>query len=217
MDVQILTMTENPLKVIWTAARTCYSASTPSELWAGEPAPEEMFRLVKRIFLSKHLSVAEHASVTFAVSGVSRTLLAQYTRHRIGVSISVQSQRYVSEGSAKNNGQFGYVVPQTIEASPEAKELYLSHLQQAQGAYDSLLSLGVPKEDARFVLPGGADTNFVTTVNFRSLLDLYSKRVIVPGAQSEIKELIATMVELVAEREPWLREILDSMAEGELV
>ncbi|NLY55821.1 MAG: FAD-dependent thymidylate synthase [Firmicutes bacterium] len=215
MDVQILTMTENPLKVIWTAARTCYSASTPSQLWTSEPTPEEMFRLVKRIFLAKHLSVAEHACVTFAVSGVSRTLLAQYTRHRIGVSISVQSQRYVSEGSAKNNGLFGHVVPPTIAANPEAKLLYLDHLQQVQKAYDALLALGIPKEDARFVLPGGADTNFVTTVNFRSLLDLYTKRVLVPGAQAEIKELVARMVELVTEREPWLKEIIDSMAAGE--
>ncbi len=212
MNVQIITMTDNPLKVIWTAARTCYSALTPTELWASDVSPEEMLRLVKSIFRSKHLSVVEHASVTFAVSGVSRTLLAQYTRHRIGVSISVQSQRYVSEQSAKNNGQFGYVTPTKISENPAALQLYQEQLAVIQETYDSLLELGIPKEDARFVLPGGADTNFVTTLNFRSLLDLYTKRVVVSGAQSEIKELVESMVQAVVAAEPWMQDIVAELS-----
>ncbi|MBO8126829.1 MAG: FAD-dependent thymidylate synthase [Firmicutes bacterium] len=215
MDIAIIAMTENPLKVIWTAARTCYSSQTPLELWESEPSREEMLRLVKKIFLSKHLSVVEHASVTFAVSGVSRTLLAQYTRHRIGVSMSVQSQRYVSERSAKNGGLFQHVIPPSIVENPEAQAIYEEQCRKIQDCYDTLLDLGVPKEDARFILPGGADTNFVTTLNFRSLLDIYTKRVLVPGAQWEIKEMVSKMVELVVEAEPWLGEIIEAMTEGE--
>lgn len=212
MDVRIIAMTQEPLKVIWTAARTCYSSSTPAELYASQASEEDMLRLVKRIFQSKHLSVVEHASVTFSVSGVSRTLLAQYTRHRIGISISVQSQRYVTEQSVKNGGLFGYVTPSSIAGHPEAQRIYHEQARAAQECYDALLDLGIPKEDARFVLPGGADTNFVTTLNFRSLLDLYSKRVLVPGAQSEIKGLVGKMIELVVQAEPWMGEIISEMS-----
>jgi len=204
--VRLLTMTPEPLRVIWTAARTCYSAKEPLELWQSAPPPEEMLPLVRKIFHSRHHSVVEHCSVTYAIAGVSRTLLAQFTRHRVGISFSVQSQRYVSERSDRNAGRFDAVVPPTIAARPEAARVYEDLLAAAQAAYDQLTDLGVPKEDARFVLPGGAATNLVTTLNFRSLLDLYQKRVVTPGAQWEIKAMVRRMVELLIEREPWLAE-----------
>lgn len=206
MDISIIATTPNPLKVIWTAARTCYSALAPQELWGSEAGEEDMLRLVRKIFNSHHHSVVEHCTVTYAVAGVSRTLLAQYTRHRVGISFSVQSQRYVSERSDRNQGVFGSVVPPSIAGRPEAADLYLSTLRAVQEAYDGLTDLGVPKEDARFVLPGGAETNLVTTLNYRSLLDVYHKRVVNPGAQWEIKAMVRRMGELLVAREPWLAE-----------
>ncbi len=211
MDVRILAMTPEPLRLIWTAARTCYSGATPAELWEGAPSKEEMLRLVSRIFHSRHHSVVEHCAVTFAVSGVSRTLLAQYTRHRVGISFSVQSQRYVSERSDRNRGRFGAVVPPSVAGRPEAARVYDEAMGALQAAYDALTDLGVPKEDARFVLPGGAETNLVTTLNFRSLLDLYHKRVVTPGAQWEIREMVGRMAALVVEREPWLAEFFPGL------
>ncbi len=214
MEVRILTATAEPLRVIWTAARTCYSTLMPQELWETAPAPEEMLRLVRKIINSRHHSVIEHCTVTYAVSGVSRTLLAQYSRHRVGISLSVQSQRYVSERSEKNQGLFGAVTPPTVSANPEAARVYRETLEVIQRSYDTLTDLGVPKEDARFVLPGGAETNMVTTLNYRSLLDLYQKRVVTPGAQWEIKALVRRMAELLVEREPWLAEFFDLAGEA---
>ena len=121
MEIKLISKTPNYLKTCWTAARTCYSADSPIELLTEEKTDEEMLRLLERIMTSKHLSVVEHCSMTFAVKDVSRTLLAQYSRHRIGVSLSVQSQRYVSEQSAKQaDGLFGHVVPQTVADNENA-------------------------------------------------------------------------------------------------
>ena len=199
-------MTQEPLRLIWCAARTCYSPLTPQELWDNHPSQEEMLALVRHIFNSRHHSVVEHCSVTYAVSGVSRALLAQYTRHRVGISFSVQSQRYVSERSDKNGGRFGAVVPPSIAQDPEAAAVYQEVLDQLQQNYDRLARRGIPKEDVRFVLPNGAETNFVTTLNYRSLLDLYQKRVVAPGAQWEIREMVQRMADLLVDREPWLAE-----------
>lgn len=92
--------------VAFTAIRTCYSANKPSEIVAKEGARyfgktatdgeggTEADRLFRQIVRSKHLSTLEHLTFTFAIEGVSRALLAQLTRHRIGFSYSVQSQRY---------------------------------------------------------------------------------------------------------------------------
>ena len=209
MEVKLLTTSPHYLKSIWVAARTCYSPMSPIELMEQEPSTDEMLRIAEHILKSRHLSVLEHCTMTFAVRDVSRTLLAQYSRHRIGVSLSVQSQRYVSEQSGKKSGSlFDFVVPPEIMQNPAVREEFSKAMGQAQEVYDRLLSLGVKKEDARFVLPGSAGTNFVTSLNLRSFLDVYEKRVLTPGAQWEIKEMMQRMAGLLLEREPWLNKIL---------
>ena len=209
MEIKLIAKTPNYLKTCWTAARTCYSADSPIELLAQEKTDEEMLRLLERIMTSKHLSVVEHCSMTFAVKDVSRTLLAQYSRHRIGVSLSVQSQRYVSEQSSKQpDGIFGHVIPRSILEDKGAYEHYMQCMQEIQKSYDNLLKMGVLKQDARFVLPGGACTNFVTTLNLRSFMDVYEKRVSTPGAQWEIQSMLMEMRELLVAEEPWLAKYI---------
>lgn len=209
MEIQLIAKTPNYLKTCWVAARTCYSSDSPLELWKENKTETEMLRLLDRIMISKHLSVIEHSSMTFAVKNVSRTLLAQYSRHRIGVSLSVQSQRYVSEQSAKlPDGLFGNVVPLTIQETPGAYDRYIESMKDSQKAYDDLLHLGVTKQDARFVLPGGICTNFVTTLNLRSFMDIYDKRVTTPGAQWEIREMMIRMRDLLVAEEPWLEKYI---------
>ena len=209
MEVKIISKTPNFLKICWTAARTCYSSDSPLELIEQEKTDEERLKLLDRIIKSKHLSVMEHASFTFAVKNVSRTLLAQYSRHRIGVSLSVQSQRYCSERSDRQpNGIFDFIIPHTIEADETASKKYLEAMHYIQKCYDDLLDCGIPQQDARFVLPGGACTNFTTTFNLRSFFDMYEKRVLVPGAQWEIKELMLAMRDVLVEAEPWLESYL---------
>ncbi len=214
MEVRLLALTMDPLRLVWVAARTCYSPFAPARLWEEAPAEEEMLRLVRKIFEHGHLSVVEHVQATYAVSGISRTCLAQYTRHRIGVSFSVQSQRHVSESSTKRGERFGAVVPPSVTRQAEAFAIFQQALDNSQKAYDRLLKLGIPKEDARFVLPGAADTNLVTTLNLRSLYEIYRKRVLTPGAQWEIKEMVRRMAGILVEREPWLEEFFPGLGEA---
>lgn len=209
MDVKLISITPDFLKKIWVAARTCYSSLSPIELMEMEPDEDEMLRIANKIIKSRHLSVLEHCSMTYAVKNVSRTLLAQYSRHRIGISLSVQSQRYVSEESAKReDGVFDFVMPGDIEKNEEARKIFLEAMKKCQHYYDKFKELGIKNEDARFVLPGGAATNFVTTLNLRSFFDIYEKRVLTRGAQWEIRQLLLKMRELLLEKEPWLNEYL---------
>lgn len=210
MQLTLLAISPDFLKTIWVAARTCYSPQSPVEISEQEPGRDEMLRLARHVITQEHHSVLEHCQMTYAVKNVSRTLLAQYSRHRIAVSLSVQSQRYVTEQSAKNEGGlFDFVVPRSVKNSVEAQEVFLAAMQHAQTAYDKLLALGAAKEDARFVLPGAAGTNLVTSLNLRSFLDIYKKRVLKKGAQWEIKEMIITMRNLLLEKEPWLEEYFE--------
>lgn len=202
--------------VALSAIRTCYSPNKPSEIVAlegekyfkqkaTEGEGKEVERLIRHIVGSGHTSTLEHLTYTFSVEGVSRALLAQLTRHRVGFSFSVQSQRYVKQSSDSKHGGFDYVVPEKVKDKGANDEYHLM-MEEIQNMYDRLIEYGVPQEDARSVLPNAACTNLVLTVNLRSLLDFYSKRRKGKGAQHEITELAERLREEVVKVEPWTDE-----------
>lgn len=109
MLVKLLTYTPEPDKLVAAAAKLCYSDAHIETIMDGL-TPEKTDAFLKKLSSMGHQSPTEHAYFTFGIEGVSRTLLAQITRHRIA-SFSVQSQRYVYHpidvsGSAFNNTDF---------------------------------------------------------------------------------------------------------------
>lgn len=203
-----------------TAIRTCYSANKPSEIVAKEG--EKYFgskatdggqgtdadRLIRQIVSSKHLSTLEHLTFTFAIEGISRACLAQLTRHRVGFSYSVQSQRYVRFGSDDKTGGFDYVVPESIKEKT-VQHAFENFMEEIQEFYDFLREQGVPPEDARMVLPQAATTNLVMTANLRALLDFYEKRKPGNGAQWEITDLAERLKDEVVAVEPWTAQFFE--------
>ncbi|KAB2380223.1 FAD-dependent thymidylate synthase [Bacillus toyonensis] len=212
----ILNQVTSGQAVALTAIRTCYSANKPSEIvsleggkYFGAKATDgeegtEADRLIRHIVKSGHTSTLEHITFTFALEGVSRALLAQLTRHRVGFSYSVQSQRYVKFSSDSKSGGFDYVVPEKVKTKG-ASNIYKNYMEEIQRMYDTLIEVGVPQEDARSVLPQSATCNLVLTVNLRALLDFYAKRRVGKGAQQEITVLAEQLKEKVISVEPWTK------------
>ena len=198
-----------------TAIRTCYSPNKPSEIilkegerYFGRKATDgsegtDADRLIRQIYASKHTSTLEGITFNFTIEGVSRALLAQLTRHRVGFTFSVQSQRYVRLGSNDRSGGFEYVIPEKIAEDESAKYSFECGMAYLQDMYDSLRSMGIPAEDARAVLPNATATNLVMTANLRSLLDFYAKRKPGNGAQFEIADLATKLKDAVVAVEPW--------------
>ena len=87
--------------------KLCYSDADIEELEEGV-SEKDQGKYIQRLMSMGHLSPIEHASFTFGVEGVSRSLLAQITRHRIA-SFSVKSQRYVGAIS-KDGDSFNYII-----------------------------------------------------------------------------------------------------------
>lgn len=167
---------------------------------------EKVSKFIGHLASLGHSSTFEHASFTFAIEGVSRALLAQLTRHRIGASYSVQSQRYVSmEG-------FSVVEPPAIWEDDYLSEIFSRGLEAAADTYNDLRDLLIDKyveegmdkgaaekkanEDARYILPNAATTRLILTMNARSLLHFFSLRGC-NRAQWEIRELAERMLKLV--------------------
>lgn len=207
LKVRLLEHTPNPEKVVAMAARLCYSPANIDGLIEDVSDTDQQSFIIKLMDMG-HYSTIEHVSFTFGVEGVSRSLLAQITRHRIA-SFSVKSQRYVGETRLQNNqGTFDYVVPDTILAlGPEAVAEFAGQMSQMQVWYDQWVEkLGGGRgsyEDARFVLPNAAETKIVFTMNARELRHFFNLRCC-QRAQWEIRKLAEEMLSLVRQVAPQL-------------
>ena len=217
--VTLLTHTPMPEQTIAAAAKLCYSAAEIDKIYEGL-TPEKTASFVEMLSEIGHESPIEHASFTFGIEGVSRSFLAQVTRHRMA-SFSVQSQRYVKEN------MFEYVLPPEIESVPEAREEYIRAMEEDQAHYDSLTAIlkekhkktflaeGRPEmeanrlaekkaiEDARFVLPNACNTKMICTMNARSLMNFFTLRCC-NRAQWEIRDVADQMYRLVYAAAPKL-------------
>ncbi len=203
LNVKLLYFTPEAEKITAMGAKLCYSPSGIDDIASGL-TEEKAAAFIEKIVDIGHLSTIEHASFSFGIEGVSRTLLAQITRHRLA-SFSVQSQRYVSYS---DNG-FSYIIPPSISAlGDEAKEKYEQQMNTMQQWYDEWRqALGEKGEktnqDARFVLPGACETKMILTMNARELLHFFSLRCC-NRAQWEIRELSWRMFALVSQIAPAL-------------
>lgn len=188
--MELIAYTRDADRVCASAGRSCYSARPSHEIME-DVDPE---RTLPGIVGMGHTSVVEHAVFTFSVSGVSRALTHQLVRHRMA-SYSQQSQRYVSLSDPT------YVVPHTVEGDPEAAGIYAETMEAIWDAYSRLEALGIPAEDARYLLPNGCTTNITVTMNARELLHFFSLRCC-NRAQWEIRELADRMLALCREVSP---------------
>ncbi len=212
MKVTLIAHTPQPEKVIAAAAKLCYSSSPATEIM-DNLTDEKIEKFLDMLSGLGHDSPTEHVTFTFAIEGVSRSLLAQITRHRIA-SYSVKSQRYVAES------MFEYILPPEIEAVPEAKEIFVKAMEKDMEDYNRLTDILTEKhykdmidsgldekaaktaskkkaiEDARFVLPNACATMMVVTMNVRSLKNFFAHRCC-ERAQWEIRELADAMLDSV--------------------
>ena len=185
MQVSILDSTVDPLHTISMCARTCYASR---EKYIKEKQEDFIRGLIK----CGHLSPLENVIITFDIKGISRSCLAQLTRHRV-CSFCVQSQRYVNQEKAP------YAIPESIKRSMNTLTIYENAIMDAKNAYKELISLGIPKEDARFVLPEATTTDLTLTTNARELRHILKLRT-AKTAQWEIRELGNKMAQLVIDK-----------------
>ena len=153
------------------AGRACYQS------WKKpNPATATNSGYLRHILEVGHLSVLEHGSVTFYITGISRSLTHELIRHR-HFSYSQLSQRYVPERNAK------MVEPDVIASDPELHAKFLAATEASVAAYTDLLAgleekfsdIANPtlrrkqaRQAARAVLPNATETRIVVTGNYRA-------------------------------------------------
>lgn len=161
--------------------------------------------LNRTLFEQAHWSIAEHASATFYITGVSRAFTHELIRHR-HLSCSQLSQRFVDES------EVSVVIPPALEdttdeityhegefdfAGPPAEALDWWG-QEAAWIYEKLVNLLIDKgvsrkqarEAARAVLPNMTETKIVVTGNLRAWHEAVECRT-APDADAEMQEVMS--------------------------
>lgn len=192
MNVKLIGFTPDPEKIPAMAAKLTHSKTKPQDL--GKTSNKELKAILEQVVNLGHTSVVEHASFTFAISDVSRSLTHQLVRHRIA-SFSQQSQRYV------NLNEPAYVTPPKIAKNKQMKKAYDQTMKMIWKEYNKLLEMDIPAEDARYVLPNATCTNIIVTMNARSLLNFFELRCCL-HAQWEIRALANLMLKEVKKAAP---------------
>ncbi len=195
MKVKLIQHTAYPDKIVAIAARICYSNKAIEQI-EQQLSPQKVESLISMLFKSGHLSPFEHAQFTFLIEGISRVCSHQLVRHRIA-SYSQRSQRYTAENSEN------FVVPPSITENKDALTVYKKAVEESYSCYKRLQELGIPKEDARFVLPGGWQTTIMVSMNARELHHFFSLR-LCKRAQWEIQQVAKKMLKLAKEVAPIL-------------
>ena len=145
--------------------------------------------ITRTLHEQKHFSIAEHATATFYITGVSRALLAEITRHR-HLSFSVLSQRFVDESEAN------IVIPPAARGSEKLMWEFENAATGARHSYrelvEALLDSGLPRkqarEAARAVLPNMIETKIVVTGNMRAWHEVIARRT-APDADAEFQQV----------------------------
>lgn len=198
LNVELLQHNAEPEKIAALAAKLCYSNADICELH-NKVSAEEQAEFIKKLISMGHLSVFEHVTFTFGIEGVSRSLTHQLVRHRVA-SYSQKSQRYVKAGSS-----YPYITPHTINSNEEALSIFKEIMERTAEAYAKLSDLGIPAEDARYVLPNACETKIIVTMNARELMHFFALRSC-NRAQWEIRELSDRMLALCYEAAPSIFE-----------
>jgi thymidylate synthase (FAD) len=225
MEVRLLEATSDPEEVVCRAARNDYMSEFNADLSFeetmagvdGETLEEKKRTLIGHLLDHGHFGPFEHPQATFAVEGMSRSCMAQITRHR-HVSFDVQSMRYVAFDDVDpadvadgemvvwppsvtdpdwvgRNQRSGTVDEETVA---EREAVFSAAVEHAVESYQELLDLGLPPEDARFVLPIGTEVNVVMSMNARMLMHVADMRA-AADAQWEIRSMTEEILDLAAD------------------
>ena len=170
---------------------------------------------IRNILDMEHGSVLEHSTINWAVQGVSRSLSLELARHRVGIALSQESQRFVDAGD------IDFVVPPLVsfadEEGPSESNFLLDFLAKCRrdveeyrflqralttsmiiNSSSDTKSLTMAKkranEAARSYLPNACETRFLWSTNMRLLRHFLWLRG-GSGADLEIRRLAVVLLE----------------------
>jgi thymidylate synthase (FAD) len=196
-----------------TAGQLCYASFGPRRT-----TNENAAAYFERLTSAGHGSVLEHASFSFLLYGISRSVTHELVRHRAGTGFSQVSQRYVSGAVLRFVERPEYqsdeglhrLFEERVDSAAAGYEAMAERLLERQEAGAGLLSAEYRtdarkkvQQTARSLLPNETEAPMVFTGNVRALRHIVEMRAD-EHAESEIRALALRLFACLATADPIL-------------
>lgn len=194
-------------RIVATAGQISHSSKGLFDLYEDRIDFEDNIKAIGRIVGSGHTSITEHDQLTLFITDVTPVIEQILIGQRLA-SFTIKSRRYVDFGdSGFHTPDFSY-----LKNGAEVKEKYNNHMNYLFNTYSEMVDCGVPKEDARFVLPYCFHSQIAMSLNTRSLIKLIEYCTM--GSMSdidEVKEFGLKLLEISKEKVPYYKKNYDSI------
>ena len=185
--VTLISWTDRPIETVYVL---WHASKDENELIHIDDVDEqEALELFNKV-VAQNIPIGEHLNFVFMLENVSVSFREQMVRHRIGTTVGdrlgadivpdlsqsswwSQSMRIMDMGTFYSQGH--YRIPATVTTERSLKT-YLSAMKHSQDAYNWLVSDGVPMEDARELIPLGAQHRISWALNLSALQHIIGKR-----------------------------------------
>jgi thymidylate synthase (FAD) len=176
-------------------------------------------KLIRYLAKHGHWSPFAHAFLSFRVKADFATV-AQLFKHQVGLAANSVSRRYVSDlpgvflpetwrsrpENVKQGSSETDIVTVTLEQyanagglpfqEPTLNNLVTQHYGRCLALYENMLAMGVAPEQARWVLPIGAMTEFIWSGSLMAFARVYKQRSDL-HAQKEIRDVAHKISSLI--------------------
>jgi len=195
--VTLMTQTALPLETVyavWEASKSEDKLITPE--WVRDNVPRDEVEELFRAVIQQRIPIGEHLDFVFMLENVSVSFREQMVRHRVGTTPSPervgadivmgeipllhkssfwsQSMRIQDMSKFATNG--AYRLPPTVEKDPVAEALFTKTMRDVGAAYSALVDMGIPMEDARELIPLGAQHRISWKLNISALQHIVGER-----------------------------------------
>lgn len=181
---------------IETAGRTCYKSE-------GKGSYEASEQFVRKLILSGHEAMVEHASVTFRII-CDRGVTHEIVRHRLA-SYAQESTRYCNYAKDKFGNELTFIKPLFWEEDSAQYKLWYNMCEEAEQAYMALINAKATPQEARSVLPNSLKTEIVVTMDVREWRHFLKLRC-APDAHPQMREVALEILRQFRESVPVLVE-----------
>ena len=212
LRVGIIDAPSYPLESIAANYLTCIEG----KMWTAdkvfvEKSREEVVDIVKWVLKGGHTPSLESVHISFSIENASVVLLKQISRHRVGNSLGVMTQRAnAEEWLGKMFDNHHYVTPPSVENFLECwGDLeYVAYMKAAQDLYNLMISKGVQQDEARYHMPQNVTTMWQGTYAYNTILTNICSTRMCHVMQSEAVALAHLMRAAVLDYNPLLGEVI---------
>lgn len=194
-------------RLVATSGQISCSSKGLFELYEDRSDHEDNLKAIGRIVASGHDSISEHDQLSFFITDVTPVIEHILIGQRLA-SFTIKSRRYVDFGdSGFHTPDFSY-----LKNGDEVKVKYNEHMNYLFNTYSEMVELGVPKEDARFILPYCFHSQISMSLNARSLIKLIEYCTMGPMSDiDEVKKFGLKMLDISKEKVPYYKKNYDSI------